>query len=59
MHLRNDYTQQTHLIKDLSLLGRPLEKTLIVDNIRENFMWQKENGIEIKSWYSDTADCEL
>ena len=43
-------------IKDLGLIGRPLEKTLIVDNTRENFMYHKENGIPIHSWYEDDKD---
>ena len=59
VHLQNDYTQQIHMIRDLSRLGRPLERTIIVDNLKENFCWQKDNGIEIKAWYSDTSDCEL
>jgi CTD small phosphatase-like protein 2 len=40
-------------MKDLSRVGRPLERTIIIDNLKENFMWQKDNGIQIKSWYSD------
>ena len=46
-------------IKDLSILNRDLKKTIIVDNIGDNFKRQKQNGIEIKSWYGDPADTEL
>jgi len=46
-------------IKDLSLLGRDLNRTIIVDNIPENFLLQPENGISIKSWYNDEADTAL
>lgn len=46
-------------IKDLSKIGRELEKTIIVDNIPENFLRQPENGIYIKSWYKDPEDCAL
>lgn len=46
-------------VKDLSILGRDLKKTIIVDNIRENFERQEANGIEIKTWVSDPADKEL
>lgn len=46
-------------IKDLSLLGRDLNKTIIVDNITENFLLQPENGISIKSWYEDPEDDAL
>jgi CTD small phosphatase-like protein 2 len=47
------------MIKDLSKLGRDLTKTLIVDNIAENFKYQQENGIKIKSWYDDMEDTAL
>jgi CTD small phosphatase-like protein 2 len=46
-------------IKDLSLLGRDLNRTIIVDNISENFLLQPENGISIKSWYDDPTDNAL
>lgn len=47
------------VVKDLSKIGRPLEKTIIIDNIAENFILQKDNGIFIKSWYDDPKDTEL
>ena len=47
------------IIKDLSKIGRPLEKTIIVDNIADNFHLQKDNGIFIRSWYDDPYDTEL
>lgn len=34
-------------LKDLNIIGRDLEKVLIVDNISDNFQCQKDNGIEI------------
>lgn len=46
-------------VKDLSRLGRDLNKTLIVDNIRDNYERQKDNGIEILTWLSDPEDREL
>ena len=42
--------------KDLTKLGRDLSKTLIVDNNAENFQLQPDNGIYIRSWYSDPND---
>jgi TFIIF-interacting CTD phosphatase-like protein len=47
------------ILKDLSKIGRPLEKTIIVDNIADNFHLQKDNGIFIRSWYDDPYDTEL
>ena len=37
-----------------------LEKTVIVDNLAENFQLQRENGFWIKSWFNDNpSDKEL
>lgn len=46
-------------MKDLNLLGRDLKKTIIIDNIKENFERQDANGIEIITWLSDPNDREL
>ncbi len=46
-------------IKDLTILGRDLRKTMIIDNIKDNFERQEANGFEIKTWTSDPHDKEL
>ena len=47
-------------VKDLSKIGRPLDKMIIVDNMPQNFKLQKENGIYIKSfWGEDKYDSAL
>jgi len=45
--------------KDLSRLGRDLDRTLIIDNVQENFMLQPHNGIFIRTWYEDPHDTAL
>lgn len=47
------------LYKDLSLLGRDLNKVIIVDNLAENFRFQPENGIWIQTWIGDQMDRKL
>jgi len=32
---------------------------IIVDNLKENYCLQKQNGIHIRSWYDDPLDTEL
>lgn len=46
-------------IKDLDKVGRDIRKTIIVDNIAENFQLQNDNGIFIKSWFHDPSDTVL
>ncbi len=47
------------IIKDLSKIGRDNSRTIIVDNIAENFLLQKDQGIFISTWYSDLEDTAL
>lgn len=50
---------KTSHLKDLTVLGRDLAKTIIVDNFAENFSLHRENGICIRSWYGDLTDTAL
>ena len=45
--------------KDLSKIGRDLEKSLIVDNLPDNFKLQPNNGIHIWTWIDDIKDTQL
>ncbi len=40
-------------------MGRDISRMIIVDNIAENFQLQPENGIFIKSWFTDEKDTAL
>ncbi len=59
------YRQHTIIIgndfvKDLTRIGRPLDSTIIIDNMPQNFRLQKENGITIKPfWGQDSNDTAL
>ena len=47
-------------IKDLSRLGRDLSRTIIVDNMEQNYKLQPQNGITIRPfWGKDVEDMAL
>ena len=48
-----------NIFKDLSKIGRDLSKTIIIDNLRENFKMHPNNGIFIKTWTSDINDIQF
>ena len=51
--VNNDY------VKDISKIGRPVNKTIIVDNLPQNFRLNKENGINIKSFHGDNPNDKI
>jgi len=46
-------------VKDLSLLGRPLQRIAIIDNSPTSFLFQPRNSVQCTSWFDDMADTEL
>ena len=58
------YRQHTTILgcsiyKDLSKIGRDLSRVIIIDNLRENFRMQPNNGIFIKTWTNDINDVQF
>ena len=50
---RIEYNGSLFYIKDLSRCDRDLTKTIIIDNIKDNFCRQPRNGIQITTWKHD------
>lgn len=57
LYRQHTIPQKEHALKDIRKLGRPLEKTIIVDNLEENY---KEisyyNGLKVRTWIDDMDD---
>ncbi len=50
---------QGNYVKDLSLLGRPIESVIIVDNAPVSYMFHPENSMASESFIEDPNDREL
>ena len=44
------------IFKDFSKLVNGLNRTIIIDNLKDNFKLQSNNGLFIKTWTSDVND---
>lgn len=55
------HTEPTNgvFLKDLSKLGRDMNKMCIIDNNKDNFTLQPENGLQISTFLGDQKDDEL
>jgi len=48
-----------NFVKNLTLLGRELSQTVIIDNSPISFAFQPMNGILCDDWLGNSKDCEL
>lgn len=48
-----------HYVKDLSLLGRPLEKVVMIEHNPDAYYGQESNLIKLKPWKGDVKDRTL
>ncbi|XP_016301140.1 carboxy-terminal domain RNA polymerase II polypeptide A small phosphatase 1-like [Sinocyclocheilus anshuiensis] len=46
-------------VKDLSRLGRDLNKVIIVDNSPASYIFHPDNAVPVASWFDDMSDREL
>ena len=46
-------------VKDLSKIGRNLNRCIIIDNLADNFKLQPNNGIQCGTWIDDMKDTQL
>ena len=63
LFVQHSIIYENQFVKDLSRIGRPLDKIIIVDNVPQNYKLNKKNAINITSYweddYSDSALNEL
>ncbi|XP_078062067.1 carboxy-terminal domain RNA polymerase II polypeptide A small phosphatase 1-like, partial [Mustelus asterias] len=50
---------QGNYVKDLSRLGRDLNKLIIIDNSPASYVFHPNNAVPITSWFDDMHDTEL
>ncbi|XP_068427902.1 uncharacterized protein [Clinocottus analis] len=46
-------------VKDLSRLGRDLNKVIIIDNSPASYVFHPDNAVPVTSWFDDMSDTEL
>nr|XP_046260130.1 uncharacterized protein LOC124067097 isoform X1 [Scatophagus argus] len=46
-------------VKDLSRLGRDLNKVIIIDNSPASYIFHPDNAVPVASWFDDMSDTEL
>ena len=56
---KEDGSNTAFYVKDLSRLSRFIDDIIILDNSPYAYIYQKENGLPIKSWTGEKKDSEL
>jgi len=51
--------QADDVVKDITLIGRPIKKTILVDDDPKNYLEKPKNSIPLHSWKGDSQDREL
>lgn len=46
-------------VKDLAQLGRPLDRTIILDNSPASYLFHPTNAVPVTTWFNDSTDNEL
>lgn len=52
------WLDQTY-VKDMSLINRPMENIILIDNSPNSYRLQPENALPCTTWYTDPSDTEL
>lgn len=53
------YNHRGNYVKDLSMLGRPLDTCIILDNSPASYLFNPTNAVPVTTWFNDPLDTEL
>ncbi|KAF8951546.1 hypothetical protein BGZ46_003927, partial [Entomortierella lignicola] len=53
------FNHKGNYVKDLSVIGRDLKNTIIIDNSPASYIFHQTNAVPISSWFNDPHDTEL
>lgn len=53
------YNHHGNFVKNLAVLGRPLQDVIIIDNSPTSYIFHPQHAIPVSSWFSDAHDNEL
>lgn len=53
------YNHNGNFVKNLAVLGRPLQDTIIIDNSPTSYIFHPQHAVPVSSWFFDAHDNEL